>query len=217
MPSSPECRFTIKLTPTPHSSVTTTFPSTNYVLATPSVTQVTSTMSSCACDASRTVSATSWLLASSTTTACLTGQTIPTPTITAVSHPNPQYFRSAEWELTFYAGTTCAANQFPFPSTGANALWGTTTYPCQNLQQASSYGTYVSASIAPSATDCIQLFTDPNCQSSQPTVLCGEGTCCGDSWGGLYPFGNADWSPFFVQSWMVVPQGSSPDASWCNS
>ena len=62
------------LTLTSHSSVTTTFPSTWTQAITQIVSQVTSTASSCACAGSRTVSTTSWLLATSTTTACMTGQ-----------------------------------------------------------------------------------------------------------------------------------------------
>ena len=162
--------------------------------------QVISTTSSCACAASRTVPATSWLLSSSITTGCLTGQAIPTPAITSVSNYWPKNIINPDWDLSFYAGSTCSTNQFPYPLSGARALWGTTTYPeCQTLQQATSYGNMFSASIHDERL-CIQLFTEPSCPyTSNAYSLCGPTSGC-----------FADRS---IQAWRVVKPEATTTAA----
>ena len=106
----------------------------------------------------------------------MTGQTIPTPTVTTMPGRTIAKILNPAWSVGLYPVNKCGATAFPYPTYGAT-LSGTSTMSCQTVQQASYYGAAIEVVYQPQVADlCLEIWLQGNCKWNPDYRICATST-----------------------------------------
>ena len=106
----------------------------------------------------------------------MTGQSIPTPTVTTMPGPTFAHIVNPDWSVALYPVNNCAPTAFPYPTFGAT-LSGTSTMSCQTVQQAHYYGAGIQVVYQPQVDDlCLQIWLESNCAGNPDYRICATST-----------------------------------------
>lgn len=98
-----------------------------------------------------------------TTWGCMTGQSLPTPTITSVPNRAGGSIINPDWSAAVYPVNRVGLDANPYPDSGA-ILSGTTWMSCQKIQQTSYYGAAIQVTFQPEVSDlCVVAYLGGIC------------------------------------------------------